>query len=115
VVEGRGIHLETWCGGEELWNVEQLEGGRGGAGNRIWSVKNELQIKLNKKVFLNHMGNHKSKGDNNEIRNQVVHLFFFPFFIRYLAHLHSQCYTKSPPYPPTPTPLPTLISLKIYK
>jgi hypothetical protein len=34
-------------------------------------------------------------------------LFFFPFFIRYLAHLHFQCYTKSPPYPPTPTPLPT--------
>jgi hypothetical protein len=32
-------------------------------------------------------------------------LFFFPFFIRYLAHLHFQCYTKSPPYPPTPTPL----------
>ena len=34
-------------------------------------------------------------------------MFFFPFFIRYLAHLHFQCYTKSPPYPPTPTPLPT--------
>jgi hypothetical protein len=33
--------------------------------------------------------------------------FFFPFFIKYLAHLHFQCYTKSPPYPPTPTPLPT--------
>jgi hypothetical protein len=32
--------------------------------------------------------------------------FFFPFFIRCLAHLHFQCYTKSPPYPPTPTPLP---------
>jgi hypothetical protein len=32
---------------------------------------------------------------------------FFPFFIRYLAHLHFQYYTKSPPYPPTPTPLPT--------
>jgi hypothetical protein len=23
--------------------------------------------------------------------------FSFPFFIRYLAHLHFQCYTKSPP------------------
>jgi hypothetical protein len=33
-------------------------------------------------------------------------LIFFPFFIRYLAHLQFQCYTKSPPYPPTPTPLP---------
>jgi hypothetical protein len=31
---------------------------------------------------------------------------FFSIFIRYLAHLHFQCYTKSPPYPP-PTPLPT--------
>jgi hypothetical protein len=32
---------------------------------------------------------------------------FFPFFIRYLAPLHFQCYNKSPPYPPTPTPLTT--------
>jgi hypothetical protein len=31
---------------------------------------------------------------------------FFPFFIRYLAHLHFQCYTKSPPYPPPPLPYP---------
>jgi hypothetical protein len=31
----------------------------------------------------------------------------FSIFIRYLAHLHFQCYTKSPQYPPTPTPLPT--------
>jgi hypothetical protein len=38
---------------------------------------------------------------------QVKLKVFFPFFIRYLAHLHFQCYTKSPPYPPTPTPLPT--------
>jgi hypothetical protein len=29
--------------------VEQLEGGWGGAGNKIWSAKNELQIKLNYK------------------------------------------------------------------
>jgi hypothetical protein len=27
---------------------------------------------------------------------------FISIFIRYLAHLHFQCYTKSPPYPPTP-------------
>jgi hypothetical protein len=39
--------------------------------------------------------------------SQIWVSFFFPFFIRYLAHLHFQCYTKSPPYPPTPTPLPT--------
>jgi hypothetical protein len=32
--------------------------------------------------------------------------FFFSFFIRYLAHLHFQCYTKSPPYPPPPLPYP---------
>ena len=38
---------------------------------------------------------------------QISVFDFFPFFIRYLAHLHFQCYTKSPPYPPTPTPLPT--------
>ena len=41
------------------------------------------------------------------ILTSVFLFFFFPFFIRYLAHLHFQCYTKSPPYPPTPTPLPT--------
>ena len=29
---------------------------------------------------------------------------FFPFFIRYLAHLHFQCYSKSPPYPPPHSP-----------
>jgi hypothetical protein len=40
--------------------------------------------------------------------------FFFPIFIRYLLHLHFQCYPKSPlypphlllPYPPTPTSWP---------
>jgi hypothetical protein len=33
-------------GGKEVWDEEQLEGGWDGAGNGIWSVKNELQIKL---------------------------------------------------------------------
>ena len=33
-------------GGEEVWDVEQSEGGWV-ARNGIWSVKNELQIKLN--------------------------------------------------------------------
>jgi hypothetical protein len=46
---GGAIHVEMGCGGEEVWDVEQLEGGRGRAGNGIWSVKNELQIKLNLK------------------------------------------------------------------
>ena len=44
-----GIYLETGRGGEEVGDVEQSEGGWGGAENEIWSVKNELQIKLNLK------------------------------------------------------------------
>jgi hypothetical protein len=32
---------------EEVWDVKQSEGRWVGAGNGIWSVKNELQIKLN--------------------------------------------------------------------
>ena len=31
-------------GREEVWDVEQSEGGWGGAGNGIWSVKNKLKI-----------------------------------------------------------------------
>jgi hypothetical protein len=39
------------------------------------------------------------------IRKIILSFFFlfqvfFSIFIRYLAHLHFQCYTKSPPYPP---------------
>jgi hypothetical protein len=29
-----------------VWDVEHSEGGWGGSGNGIWSIKNELQIKL---------------------------------------------------------------------
>jgi hypothetical protein len=36
-------------GGEEVWGEGQLEGGKRGVGNGIWSIKNELQIKLNLK------------------------------------------------------------------
>jgi hypothetical protein len=43
----------------------------------------------------------------NELNFLELKFYFFSIFIRYLAHLHFQCYTKSPPYPPTPTPLPT--------
>jgi hypothetical protein len=43
----------------------------------------------------------------NRRRRDKFNSFFFPFFIRCLAHLHFQCYTESPTYPPTPTPLPT--------
>jgi hypothetical protein len=35
-------------GGEEVCNVERLEGGWG-VGNGIWSIKNKLKIKQNKK------------------------------------------------------------------
>ena len=35
-----------WVGGE-VWDVEQSEGEWEGVKNGIWSVKNELQIKLN--------------------------------------------------------------------
>jgi hypothetical protein len=41
--------VEKGWGGEEVWDGEQLEDGWGGAGNGIWSVKIELQIKLNLK------------------------------------------------------------------
>ena len=38
--------MEMGWGGDEVWDVEQSEGGCGGVGNEIWSVKHELQIKL---------------------------------------------------------------------
>jgi hypothetical protein len=39
-------------GGEEVWDVEQMEGEWGGARNGIWSVKNKLKIKLKtKEIF----------------------------------------------------------------
>ena len=44
---GMGHPRGDRVGREEVWDVEQSEGGWGGAGNGIWSVKNELQIKLN--------------------------------------------------------------------
>jgi hypothetical protein len=47
-VEGRGIYVEMGCGGEEVWDVELLEGRWGVMGNGIWSVKNKLKIKFKK-------------------------------------------------------------------
>jgi hypothetical protein len=38
-MESEGIHVETGCGREEVWDVEQSEGGRRGLGNGIWNVK----------------------------------------------------------------------------
>ena len=35
-----GILVEIGCGGEEVCDVEQLEGGWGGVGNGMWIVKN---------------------------------------------------------------------------
>jgi hypothetical protein len=34
--------VEAGCGGEEVWDVEQLEVGWGGAGNGVLSIKDEL-------------------------------------------------------------------------
>jgi hypothetical protein len=34
--------VETWSGGEEVWDVKQLEG-VSGMGNDIWSVKNKFK------------------------------------------------------------------------
>jgi hypothetical protein len=31
--------MEMGWGGEEVWYMEQLEGGWGGVGNGIWNVK----------------------------------------------------------------------------
>ena len=41
--------METGGGGEEVWDVDQLEGRIRRAGNGIWSIKNKIQIKLNLK------------------------------------------------------------------
>jgi hypothetical protein len=37
----------------------------------------------------------------------VLFCFVLFFLIRYFLHLHFQCYPKSPPHAPAPTPLPT--------
>jgi hypothetical protein len=44
-----GIHVEIGGDGEGVWDVEQSDGGWGGAGSGIWSANNKLQIKLNLK------------------------------------------------------------------
>jgi hypothetical protein len=41
------------------------------------------------------------------LNNSFFFLFFPLFKIRYLFHLHFQCYPKSPPHAPPPTPPPT--------
>jgi hypothetical protein len=43
---GGGIHVETGWFGEEVWDV-MGRGEWGGVVNGIWTVKNELPIKLN--------------------------------------------------------------------
>jgi hypothetical protein len=53
------------------------------------------------------MGWSKNKLNTDFPTFSLYFFSFFPIFIRYLAHLHFQCYTKSPPptplpYPPTP-------------
>jgi hypothetical protein len=46
--------MEMMWGREEVWDVEQTEGGwmDGGVENGIWNVKNKFKIKLKKKVSL---------------------------------------------------------------
>jgi hypothetical protein len=39
--------------GEEAWDVEQSEGGWGGVGNEIWSVKNKSILKTKKSSYKN--------------------------------------------------------------
>jgi hypothetical protein len=39
---GGGVHMETAWGGEEVWDVEQMEGGMG-VGDGIWSIKINLK------------------------------------------------------------------------
>ena len=42
--DGVGDIIMETGGGEEVWDMEQLEGGSGaGEGNKIWSVKNKLK------------------------------------------------------------------------
>jgi hypothetical protein len=41
-VVGGGIHMDMVWSGEEVWDMEQLEGEWGGTGNGMWCVKNEL-------------------------------------------------------------------------
>jgi hypothetical protein len=50
---------------------------------------------------------HMTLPSAEQLDNSMLISFFFFFshcFIRYLAHLHFQCYTKSPPYPPPHSP-----------
>jgi hypothetical protein len=44
----------------------------------------------------------KVNPDSIQVGKSFFFLFFLSILIRYLAHLHFQCYNKSPPYPPTP-------------
>jgi hypothetical protein len=48
-LEAPGSLEVRWGGGWEHPYGEQLGGERGGAGDGIWFIKNELQIKLNLK------------------------------------------------------------------
>jgi hypothetical protein len=42
---GGGIHLETGCGGDEVWDVDQS---KGGWGNREWNIKYKNKNKIKK-------------------------------------------------------------------
>jgi hypothetical protein len=51
-VGGSSIQVEAGSG-EEAWDVEQSEGGWGGVGNEIWSVKNKSILKTKKSSYKN--------------------------------------------------------------
>jgi hypothetical protein len=54
--------------------------------------------------------NKESADGMRQLHLQITYLLLkigISFFIRYLFHLHFQCYPKSPPHPPPPTPPPT--------
>jgi hypothetical protein len=49
---------------------------------------------------------------NHDVSFILFIILVFSIFIRYLAHLHFQCYTKCPPYAP-PTPLKPLFTMSV--
>jgi hypothetical protein len=87
-----------------VWAVEQLDGGWGGAGNGIWSVKNELQIKLKYKKLKN-----VSFGYRNGSAVKSTYSFFLldTFFIYISNAIPKVPYTLPPTCSPT-HPLPLL-------
>jgi hypothetical protein len=64
------------------------------------------EIKGGEAVICENDGARSPKGRKEQWRGFLGKgsFYFFPFFIGYLFHLHFQCYPKSPPHAPLPTP-----------